>query len=74
MSKTKITAAFTYTDQELLDLWRSADAAVSLGQSYQVGDRTLTRADAEEITEKITFYESRVNAASGMAVNLARMK
>lgn len=41
---------------ELLDLWLGADAAVASGQSYSIGNRSLTRADAADITEKIKFY------------------
>jgi hypothetical protein len=39
-----------------LQLWIDADAATATGQSYSIGQRSLTRADAEEITEKIQYW------------------
>ncbi len=51
--------------QELLDLWIAADKAVATGQSYTIGGRSLTRANAEEITNKIKFY-------SGLVAELGR--
>ena len=56
--------AETYTDAELLALWRQADADVAAtGQSKAIRGRVLTLADAAEITNKIRFYESRIAAA-----------
>jgi len=43
-----------------LDNWVSADAAVASGQSYSIGGRALTRADAGMITEKIKFWNALV--------------
>lgn len=57
--------AETYTDAELLALWRQADAEVAAGgQSKAIRGRTLTKANAAEITKKIQFYESRIAALS----------
>lgn len=57
--------AETYTDAELLALWRQADADVAAGgQSKAIRGRTLTQANAAEISNKIKFYESRIAAAS----------
>lgn len=50
--------------QEMLDLWIGADRAVASGQSYTIGGRSLTRANAQEITEKIKFYSSLVGSLS----------
>jgi len=62
----KFAADHTYTDQELLDLWRQCHAAISvMGQSYEIGDRVYTAANSQEVIRNIQFYESRVNAASG---------
>ncbi|WP_022850672.1 DUF6148 family protein [Limisalsivibrio acetivorans] len=52
------------TAEELLNLWIAADKAVALGQSYKVGSREVTRADADIITEKINYYSSIVRALS----------
>lgn len=66
----------TGTDAELLLLYRAALAAISQGQSYQFGDKQLTRADLKEVREMITWLEDRVAAATlqGPAENVARMK
>lgn len=62
----KFAADHTYTDQELLDLWRQCYATVSvMGQTYVMGDREWTAADNAEIIRNIQFLESRINAASG---------
>jgi len=36
--------------------WTAADLAVAKGQSYSIGSRTLTRANAEEITKKLNYW------------------
>lgn len=46
--------------QAQLQNWLDADAAVSRGQAYTIGQRQLTRADAAVITEKIIFWEGKV--------------
>lgn len=46
--------------QTALDAWIAADLAVSRGQSYTIGGRSLTRADANVITDKIKFYSGLV--------------
>lgn len=62
-----------------LQLWIDADASTATGQSYTINGRTLTRANATEITTKIQYWSSvesqlqRVaNGKSGMNVSLAR--
>jgi len=47
-----------------LTLWLAADTAVSSGQSYSLDARTLTRADARQIRENITFWDAKVRALS----------
>lgn len=44
-----------------LQLWIEADAAVATGQSYKIGTRALTRADARAITDKIKFWRAEVD-------------
>jgi hypothetical protein len=48
------------TAQAQLQLWLDADAAVATGQSYSIKDRSLSRADASEITKKIDYWSSKV--------------
>lgn len=47
-----------------LAVWLAADSAVATGQSYSVGDRALTRANAREIRENITFWDEQVKRLS----------
>lgn len=75
MPSAKPAADYTYTDAELLALWREAVAVISIkGKSYQIGSRTYTFHDLDHVQAMVEYYERRVDAASGMSVNLARMK
>ena len=57
--------AETYSDAELLALWKQADADVAAtGQSRAVRGKVLTLANAAEITNKIRYYEQKVSAAN----------
>jgi len=47
-----------------LEAWLDADLAVSTGQTYQMGSRSLTRAHASEIRKNILFWEKKVNQYS----------
>ncbi len=47
--------------QAILDKWIAADGAISKGQSYSVDGLSLTRVDASMITEKINFWQKKVN-------------
>lgn len=47
--------------KENLKNWLEADKKVSLGQSYKVGTRELTRVNAKEIRESIKFWTGYVN-------------
>ena len=50
-----------------LALWLAASSAVASGQSYSIGDRSLTRADAKEIREMLNFWDGKVKELSGNA-------
>jgi hypothetical protein len=43
-----------------LAAWLEADLAVSTGQEYRIGGRSLTRADASVIAERISFWRIEV--------------
>jgi hypothetical protein len=43
-----------------LDAWMAADDAVASGQSYSIGGRSLTRANAAEIRSNIEFWDRKV--------------
>ncbi len=62
------------TAQAQLTLWIEADTAVASGQSYTIGSRSLTRASAAEITEKIKFWQSKcASLARGGGVRIRRV-
>lgn len=48
-----------------LDAWYNAELAVSTGQSYSIGSRSLTRANLSEIREQIKYWETRVDQLKG---------
>lgn len=43
-----------------LTAWMAASTAVSQGQAYTIGSRSLSRANAKEIRENIQFWDSQV--------------
>lgn len=43
-----------------LAMWLEADAAVATSQSYRIGTRQLTRADAQAILSRIKFWRAEV--------------
>ena len=45
------------TAQTHLDAWLAADTAISTGKSYTIGNRALTRADALEVRNQITYWQ-----------------
>lgn len=55
------------TAQAHLDAWLAADLAVSAGRSYTIGDRTLTRENAENIREQIDYWQSKVAQVAAQA-------
>ena len=55
------------TAQAHLDAWIAADLAVSSGQAYSIGQRSLTRADVTEIRNQITYWQGVLNRLSAVA-------
>ena len=45
---------------EMLQLWIEAEKAVSTGQSYSIGGRSLTRVNMKEIMEAQRYWESEI--------------
>lgn len=60
--------------QTHLDAWLAADVAVATGQSYQIGGRSLTRADAKEIRANIDYWEGKVQRLSRSTSGGARVR
>lgn len=57
-----------YSRQELLELislWKAAEKAVSTGQSYTIGQRTLTRVDLSDIHAELAHLKRELAALSG---------
>jgi hypothetical protein len=64
-------AGITLTQAETeLALWLAADRAVATSQSYNIGGRTLTRADAGEIRENIVFWDKQVKRLSRSGIRV----
>jgi hypothetical protein len=55
-----------------LTLWLAASSAVASSQSYEIGDRKLTRADAAEIREQIEFWDRQVKRLDANASGRSR--
>lgn len=55
------------TAQAQLDLWLAADAAISVGQSYQIGNRTLARTDAAHVLSRITYWNRVIKSLNATA-------
>jgi hypothetical protein len=47
-----------------LTKWLAADDAVASGQSFAMGDKTLTLANSAEIRENIDYWEAKVSHLS----------
>lgn len=60
--------------QAQLDAWLAADMAVSKKQSYRIGERQLTHADAGVITEKIDYWSGKVKELSLRATGRSRSR
>lgn len=76
----KLTTANTYTDAELLALFREALAIVSIsGQSYTMqlpggGQRTWTSVDASKLAQLVAEWEAKLTSSSnGLATNYVRL-
>lgn len=54
------------TAEASLSAWIQADRAVAQGQAYSIGGRSLTRANAGEITKKIIFWQNQVNSLTNV--------
>lgn len=43
-----------------LDAWYKAELAISTGQSYSIGSRSLTRANLSEVVKQIEYWKKEV--------------
>lgn len=47
-----------------LDLWLAASRALATGKSYQIGTRTLTRANWAEVKDAISYFRKIIDGDS----------
>lgn len=52
------------TAQKQLDMWITAEEQVAHGQSYQIGNRMLTRANLTDIGKRIEYWSNKVTELS----------
>lgn len=49
--------------KQKLNTWLEAEEAVTTGQSYQIGNRMLTRADLKQIREQMEYWAGKLAQA-----------
>lgn len=72
---TKVTTANTYTDTELLALFREGVALIAAtGQAYKIGTREYNAANLPAMRDMIDWLEGRISIESnGIATNYTRL-
>lgn len=60
----KLAAQYTYSDAELLALYREGLAMLSQNKSYSIRGKTYTRADEAFFIKMIAWLEGRIVAAN----------
>ncbi len=64
-------AGITLTQaEEQLAAWLAADTAVAGGQSYTIGSRSLTRANAREIRENIEYWDQKAKSLGSTGIKI----
>lgn len=58
--------------QQKLNTWLAAEEAVATGQSYQIGNRMLTRADLKQIREQMEYWAGKLAQAEAEEKNGGR--
>ncbi len=56
--------------QAKLDLWMEAEEAVASGQSYSIGNHSLTRASLSEIRESISYWDHQVKRLTSGGIKI----
>lgn len=49
--------------KQKLQTWLNAEEAIATGQKYQIGTRTLTRADLKAVREEMEYWSARLAEA-----------
>ncbi len=50
--------------EQKLKTWLAAEESIATGQSYQIGTRSLTRADLEDVREEMEYWAARLQEAA----------
>lgn len=58
--------------KQKLKTWLTAEEAVATGQSYQIGNRMLTRADLKQIREQMEYWAGKLAQAEAEEKNGGR--
>ena len=71
----KVTTANSYSDAELLALFREGVALIAAtGQSYQIAGRMFTASSLPSMRDTIDWLEGRISTeANGIVTNYARL-
>ena len=56
--------------QAQLAAWEAASLATADGRAYSIGDRSLTRNNAEEIVKMINHWQQKVNSLTATSSNI----
>ena len=59
--------------QQHLQAWLDADMALATGKEFKIGSRSLSRADASEVKERIGYWQRQVNRLSGVSRRCRRV-
>ena len=73
----KLAASFTYSDQELLDLWREAEAKLAAGalRHEVLPGLMIERVDLDKVAARIRYLEQRIDRATrGIPATYGRYK
>lgn len=49
--------------EQKLNTWLAAEESIATGQSYQIGTRSLTRADLEDVRAEMEYWAARLQEA-----------
>lgn len=58
--------------KERLNIWLEAEKAIATGQSYQIDDRRLTRADLYDVRKEMEYWAGRLAEAEAEEKNAGR--
>lgn len=50
---------------QMLEAWLNAEMAITTGQSYSMGSRSLTRANLSEVRKSVEYWDKKVKELSG---------